>query len=277
MASEHTQTADPAALLELTDVTVSYSCGAVRALEGVNLTVREGQIVVLIGVNGAGKSSTLATVSGLLPHTGGTLDRGTVRYRGNDLRNLGTPARVRRGISLVMEGRRVFADLTVDENLTAGGTTRTKSQAATSRERVFELFPILSERRTQLAGLLSGGEQQMLAIGRALMQSPSLLMLDEPSLGLAPLIVDQIKDIIVEINRQGTSVLLIEQNAAVALSIADYAYVLDGKTVAREATGTELLADSSVQELYLGVAGEGRRSFRQPSEDTTANPQEVGA
>jgi len=253
-------TAQP--LLELTEVSVSYSGGAVRALDRVDMRVFPGQIVVLVGVNGAGKTTALSAISGLLPYTGGSLDGGAIRFQGQDLRSRSASARVRAGISMVMEGRRTFPDLTVEENLTAGGFTRTKAEAKESRDRVYAMFPILAERRRQLAGLMSGGEQQMLAIGRALMQRPTLLMLDEPSLGLAPLIVEQIKDHILEINAQGTSVLLIEQNAAMALSIADYAYVLDGKTVARHGTGAELLADSTVQELYLGVAAEGRRSFR---------------
>jgi branched-chain amino acid transport system ATP-binding protein len=249
-------------LLDLTNVSVSYSGGAVRALEDVHLTVYRGQIVVLLGVNGAGKTTTLAAISGLLPYTGGSLDSGAVVFDGEDLKGRNPAARVRRGISMVMEGRRVFPDLTVEENLIAGGFSRVASEARESRDRVLGMFPILAQRRRQLAGLLSGGEQQMLAIGRALMQRPTLLMLDEPSLGLAPLIVEQIKQFIVEINTQGTSVLLIEQNASMALSIADYAYVLDAKTVARHATGAELLADSSVRELYLGIAAEGRRSIR---------------
>lgn len=262
MASDVPAEAAQRPLLELTDVSVTYSGGAVRALQGVDLRVYAGQIVVLLGVNGAGKTTTLATISGLLPYTGGSLDSGAVLFGGQDLTGRNPAARVQRGISMVMEGRRVFPDLTVDENLTAGGFTRASAEARESKDRVFGMFPILAERRKQLAGLMSGGEQQMLALGRALMQRPTLLMLDEPSLGLAPLIVEQIKDVIVEINREGTSILLIEQNAAMALSIADYAYVLDGKTVARHATGAELLEDSSVQELYLGVAAEGRRSFR---------------
>jgi branched-chain amino acid transport system ATP-binding protein len=249
-------------LLDLTNVSVSYAGGAVRALEDVHLTVYRGQIVVLLGVNGAGKTTTLAAISGLLPYTGGSLDSGAVVFDGEDLKGRNPAARVRRGISMVMEGRRVFPDLTVEENLIAGGFTRVASEARESRDRVLGMFPILAQRRRQLAGLLSGGEQQMLAIGRALMQRPTLLMLDEPSLGLAPLIVEQIKQFIVEINKEGTSVLLIEQNASMALSIADYAYVLDAKTVARHATGAELMADSTVRELYLGIAAEGRRSIR---------------
>lgn len=262
MASDTTAADRDRPLLELTDVSVTYSGGAVRALDHIDLVVNAGQIVVLLGVNGAGKTSTLSAISGLLPYVGGALDTGAVLFAGQDLKGKNPAARVTRGISMVMEGRRVFPDLTVEENLIAGGFTRRLSETKQTRDQVVEMFPILGERRRQLAGLLSGGEQQMLAIARALMQRPTLLMLDEPSLGLAPLIVDRIRDFIVEINRQGTSVLLIEQNAAMALSIADYAYVLDGKTVAKRGTGAELLADSSVQELYLGVAGDGRRSFR---------------
>lgn len=249
-------------LLELTDVSVTYSGGAVQALQGIDLVVRRGQIVVLLGVNGAGKTTTLSAISGLLPYSGGSLDSGAVLLDGQDLRGSTPAARVQRGISMVMEGRRVFPDLTVEENLIAGGFSRAAAETRETREQMYGMFPILAERRRQLAGLLSGGEQQMLAIARALMQRPTLLMLDEPSLGLAPLIVERIRELVVEINAGGTSVLLIEQNAAMALSIADYAYVLDGKTIAQHGTGAELLADTSVQELYLGIAGEGRRSFR---------------
>nr|WP_268748235.1 ATP-binding cassette domain-containing protein [Microbacterium sp. CH12i] len=163
---------------------------------------------------------------------------------------------------MVMEGRRVFGDLSIEENLRAASYTRNRSEYSEQRERIFSLFPILGERRRQLAGLLSGGEQQMLAIGRALMQQPRLLLLDEPSLGLAPLIVDQIKQIILEINRLGTSILLIEQNAAMGLSASDYAYVLEGKKVAREGAGKTLLADKGIRDLYLGISDEGRRSYR---------------
>jgi branched-chain amino acid transport system ATP-binding protein len=166
-------------------------------------------------------------------------------------------------VSQVMEGRRVFAELSVDENLRAGGfTRRDKSELKNSYERVMQLFPRLAERRKQTAGYLSGGEQQMLAIGRALMQSPRLLLLDEPSLGLAPMIVEQIRSIVVEINAQGTSVLLVEQNATMALSIADYGYVLENGRVVKDGPGTELLNDKDIQEFYLGVGEAGRRSFR---------------
>ena len=269
MSTDVTEGTRERPLLELTDVSVTYSGGAVRALQDIDLVVRRGQIVVLLGVNGAGKTTTLATISGLLPYTGGSLDSGAVLLDGQDLSGMNPAARVKRGISMVMEGRRVFPDLTVEENLAAGGFSRGAAEVRETRDQMYAMFPILAERRKQLAGLLSGGEQQMLAIARALMQRPTLLMLDEPSLGLAPLIVERIRDLIVEINGTGTSVLLIEQNAAMALSIADYAYVLDGKTVVQRGTGAELLADSSVQELYLGVAGEGRRSFRAAHEERT--------
>ncbi|MFV0374919.1 ABC transporter ATP-binding protein, partial [Microbacterium sp.] len=236
MTLEHSPTTDTT-LLELAEVSVSYSSGAVRALQNVNLTVRHGQIVVLLGVNGAGKTTTLSAITGLLPYTGGSLDTGAVLLDGQDLKGMTPATRVQSGVSMVMEGRRVFPDLTVEENLIAGGFTRPAAEAHETRDQVLTMFPILAERRRQLAGLMSGGEQQMLAIGRALMQRPTLLMLDEPSLGLAPLIVEQIKQYVVDINAEGTSVLLIEQNAAMALSIADYAYVLDGKTVAHQGTG----------------------------------------
>ena len=255
-----TDTAPGAPILEIDDLAVSYAGGAVRALDGVDLTVRQGQIVVLLGVNGAGKTTTLSAVTGLLPFMGGSVDRGSIRFHGDDIGALRPAPRVRRGISMVMEGRHVFPDLSVAENLAAGGFTRTRAEVREGRERVHDLFPILAERASQPAGLLSGGEQQMLAIGRALMQAPDLLLLDEPSLGLAPLVVERITEVIVDINRQGTSVLLIEQNAAMALSIADDAYVLDGKRVARHATGAELLADETVRQLYLGMSdGESRR------------------
>jgi ABC-type branched-subunit amino acid transport system ATPase component len=249
-------------ILAIDELRVSYG-GAVRALDGLTMSVRAGEVVSLLGVNGAGKTTTLRAIMGLLPYNGGARDGGSISFEGSTLDGIEPTRRVRRGVSMVMEGRRVFADLSIEENLRAASYSRAASEWALSRDAVYALFPILGERSSQLAGLLSGGEQQMLAIARALMQKPRLLLLDEPSLGLAPLIVEQIKQIVLQINGEGTSILLIEQNAAMGLSACDYAYVLEGKRVAREGSGAQLLADKSIRDLYLGISDEGRRSYRQ--------------
>ena len=232
--------------LEIKDLHVSY--GGIRALKGVDLTVEEGQIVTLIGENGAGKSTTLRAISGLQrPQSGSIL------YGGEEL--IGLPAKeiVRRGIIHVPEGRRVFPDMTVAENLKIGAFLRTdKGGIADDMDYVHSLFPRLKERSWQLAGTLSGGEQQMLAVGRALMSRPKVLMMDEPSLGLAPLIVKDIFSIIRRVNADGITVLLIEQNANAALRVADYGYVLETGTIALTGTGEELLRNESVREAYLG-------------------------
>jgi len=232
--------------LEIRDLHVSY--GGIRALKGVDLTVEEGQIVTLIGANGAGKSTTLRAISGLQrPQSGSIL------YGGEEL--VGLPAKeiVRRGIIHVPEGRRVFPDMTVAENLKLGAFLRTdKGGIADDMDYVHSLFPRLKERSWQLAGTLSGGEQQMLAVGRALMSRPKVLMMDEPSLGLAPLIVKDIFSIIRRVNADGITVLLIEQNANAALRVADYGYVLETGTIALTGTGEELLRNESVREAYLG-------------------------
>lgn len=232
--------------LEIKDLHVSY--GGIRALKGVDLTVEEGQIVTLIGANGAGKSTTLRAISGLQrPQSGSIL------YGGEEL--IGLPAKeiVRRGIIHVPEGRRVFPDMTVAENLKIGAFLRTdKGGIADDMDYVHSLFPRLKERSWQLAGTLSGGEQQMLAVGRALMSRPKVLMMDEPSLGLAPLIVKDIFSIIRRVNADGITVLLIEQNANAALRVADYGYVLETGTIALTGTGEELLRNESVREAYLG-------------------------
>lgn len=251
------------AVLSLENVSVAYGGGAIEALNDVNLVVRPAEIVVLLGSNGAGKTTMLRTITGLLSFHGGRLNTGHVLFEGRRIDGHSPWSTVRGGIGLVMEGRRVFAELSVEDNLRAGGfITRNKATYAANYAKVMQLFPRLADRRALSAGLLSGGEQQMLAMGRALMQSPRLLLLDEPSLGLAPLIVEQIRQIIVEINKLGTSVILIEQNAAMALSIADYGYVLERRCIGREGTGASLLADESIRELYLGIGSEGRRYYR---------------
>jgi len=253
---------DERPLLAVNNLEVLYG-GAVRALRGVSLEVGAGEIVALLGANGAGKTTLLRAVSGLLSEHSGRAVRGDVRLDGTSILGLGAPAIVRRGLAQVMEGRRVFAELTVDDNLRAGGFTR-RDRAGTRQtyERVLEMFPILRTRRRSVAGYLSGGEQQMLAIGRALMADPRMLLLDEPSLGLAPLIQDQIRDTIVAIAETGTSVLLVEQNAMMALSIAHRASVLENGHVVREGLGSELLGDEEIREAYLGMGERGRRSFR---------------
>ena len=232
--------------LEIKDLHVSY--GGIRALKGIDLTVEEGQIVTLIGANGAGKSTTLRAISGLQKP-----QSGSILYGGEEL--VGLPAKeiVRRGIIHVPEGRRVFPDMTVAENLKIGAFLRSdKDGIASDMEYVYTLFPRLKERSWQMAGTLSGGEQQMLAVGRALMSRPKVLMMDEPSLGLAPLIVKDIFSIIRRVNDDGITVLLIEQNANAALRIADYGYVLETGTIALTGTGEELLKNESVREAYLG-------------------------
>jgi branched-chain amino acid transport system ATP-binding protein len=247
--------------LEVANLEVVYN-DVVLVLRGVSVVVRPGTVVALLGANGAGKTTLLRAVTGLLPVHRGRVTKGTVTLGGRDMTHDEPAGRVKAGLAQVMEGRRIFAELTVDENLRAGAYTNRAALAA-NHERVMDLFPVLRDRRRQVAGYLSGGEQQMLAIGRALMSSPGLLLLDEPSLGLAPRIVDQIRRIIVDINSQGTSVLLVEQNATMALSIADHGYVLEHGRVVRDGPGSELLADEDIREFYLGMGQSAeRRSFR---------------
>ena len=233
-------------MLKINDLRVSY--GGITALRGIDLEVPDGKIVTLIGANGAGKSTTLRTVSGLVK-----AESGSITYQDQEL--IGKPINkiLELGIALVPEGRRVFADLTVLENLKIGAYLRhDKSEIEKDIKWIYELFPRLEERNWQLAGTLSGGEQQMLAVGRGLMSRPKVMMLDEPSLGLAPLVVQDIFSIIQEINRQGVTILLVEQNANMALKIADWAYVLETGRITRSGTGAELLADDSIKEAYLG-------------------------
>ena len=235
-------------LLELTDVTLLY--GRIQALHGISLTVDEGEIVALIGANGAGKTTTMRAISGLRP-----VAQGTIRFDGQDITRLRADLRVARGVSQSPEGRGIFPGMTVRENLEMGAyTRRNRAEINQDLDRAFTLFPRLKEREKQVGGTLSGGEQQMLAVGRALMSRPKLVLLDEPSMGLAPMLIQQIFDIVVEINQQGTTVLLVEQNAQQALSRAHRAYVLETGRIVKSGTGTELLHDPSVKDAYLGVA-----------------------
>ncbi|GAA3390598.1 ABC transporter ATP-binding protein [Cryptosporangium minutisporangium] len=225
----------------------------VQALRGVTLSVPDGAVVAVLGSNGAGKSTLLRAISGTLRLQSGRIDRGTIRLDDRDLPGTDPGTIVRQGVVHVPEGRRIFGRLTVDENLRAGGLANSDRAAkARARERVHDLFPVLAERRTQRGALLSGGEQQMLAIGRALMADPKLLLLDEPSLGLAPRVIGRIGEVIREINRQGTSVLLIEQNATMALGVAEQAYVLDVGRVSLSGSAAELAGSDEVRRLYLG-------------------------
>ncbi|MGA8257078.1 MAG: ABC transporter ATP-binding protein [Nocardioides sp.] len=235
----------------------------VLALRGVSMEIPDGKIVALLGANGAGKSSLLRALSGLLDIHDGDIRKGSVTLDGESVGQLKPTALAKRGIKHVLEGRRVFKELTVEENLRVGAHAA-RRDLKPNLERVYDLFPRLVERRTGTAGYLSGGEQQMLAIGRALMSGPRYLLLDEPSLGLAPLVVAQIRDIIVEINSQGTGVLLVEQNATMALQIADHGYVMETGRIVMDRPAKELLADDDVREFYLGLGAEGEttQSFR---------------
>ncbi|MBU8856085.1 ABC transporter ATP-binding protein [Micromonospora marina] len=235
-------------LLEIEDVSLLY--GRIQALHGISLTVDEGEIVALIGANGAGKSTTMRAISGIRP-----VASGTIKFAGEDITKLRADLRVRRGLCQAPEGRGIFPGMSVLENLDMGAyTRRDKAGIAQDLARVLDLFPRLAERRKQAGGTLSGGEQQMLAVGRALMSRPKLLLLDEPSMGLAPMLIQQIFTIITEINQQGTTILLVEQNAQQALARAHRAYVLETGRIVKSGTGTDLLHDPSVKEAYLGVA-----------------------
>ena len=255
--------ADAAPILSARNLEVVYNDVAL-VLRGVSVDVPQGAIVALLGANGAGKTTLLRAITGLLRVHRGEITKGSVELEGKRITRLDPAEVVRRGIAQVMEGRRIFQELTVDENLRAGGFTRRRGGGAKeSLERVFELFPVLAERRKSIAGYLSGGEQQMLAMGRAVMANPRVMLLDEPSLGLAPKLVEQVRDLIVDINRQGTSVLLVEQNANMALSIAQTGYVMETGRIVKDGPAQELLADEDIKEFYLGVGEQGRRSFRE--------------
>ncbi|MBR0061662.1 MAG: ABC transporter ATP-binding protein [Selenomonadaceae bacterium] len=233
-------------MLEVKDINVYY--GAIHAIKGISLAVEQGEIVTLIGANGAGKSTTLRTISGLLkPKTG------EINFLGKSIAGMPAHKIVREGISQVPEGRKIFAEMTVQENLELGAFTRTDKDGIQSYfKMVFGRFPRLEERRLQLAGTLSGGEQQMLAMGRALMSRPKLLLLDEPSMGLAPLLIKEIFNIIADINKTGTTVLLVEQNANMALSIANRAYVLETGRITISGDAKELAASEDIRKAYLG-------------------------
>ena len=235
-------------MLKIDDLSVHY--GGIHALQGVSLEVPEGKIVTLIGANGAGKSTTLKSIVGLVKASAGS-----ITWNGEPLGGMETKDIVKSGIVLVPEGRRVFANLTVDENLSLGAYARKDKAAIESdRQRIFGLFPILKARMRQKAGTLSGGEQQMLAVGRAMMTRPKVLMMDEPSLGLAPLVVKGIFDIIKAINAEGTTILLVEQNAKAALEVAHFGYVLETGRITMAGEGRKLLADDGVRKAYLGEA-----------------------
>ena len=234
------------ALLEVKDLSVYY--GVIQALKGISFEVNEGEIVTLIGANGAGKTTTMQSVIGLIP-----AKSGSVFYDGKDITKTPCNKIVRLGMSQVPEGRRVFQELTVYENLVMGAYTKKKDAAFKEDiEKIYTRFPRLAERKNQIAGTLSGGEQQMLAMGRALMSKPKLLMLDEPSMGLSPLLVDQVFDIIKDINKDGTTILLVEQNAGKSLAISDRAYVLETGSIVLSGTGAELAASDDVKKAYLG-------------------------
>ncbi len=233
-------------MLKVENLKVRY--GMIEAIKGISFEVKDGEIVTLIGANGAGKTTTMHAISGLLKPAAGS-----ITLDGHDLVKMPPHKIVSLGLAQVPEGRRVFAQQTVEENLVLGAYTRKdKGAIAEDQEKVFELFPRLKERRTQLAGTLSGGEQQMLAMGRALMAKPKIILMDEPSMGLSPLLVKEIFHIIQDINKQGTTVLLVEQNARMALAIADRAYVLETGKITLEGTGAELAEDERVRKAYLG-------------------------
>lgn len=252
-----------AGTLEIRNLQVIYG-GAIEAVRDVSLKVEPNQIVALLGANGAGKSTLLKALSGVLDEEEGTIESGAITFDGHDLAGLEPDAIVHRGIVQVPEGRRLFPSLTVDENLDMGGFAATPAQLIERRAVVFELFPRLAERRKQVAGYLSGGEQQMVAIGRALMGGPRVLALDEPSLGLAPIVIDLIYDVVRRLNRDlGVTVLLVEQNAQRALGLASYGYIIERGRIVLDGPCARLAENADVREFYLGVTGADRKSLRE--------------
>jgi branched-chain amino acid transport system ATP-binding protein len=252
------------ALLRVENVEVVYN-DVVLVLKGLSLRAEEGRITALLGSNGAGKSTTLKAISGLLKTEDGEVTDGKILYKGKEIHHLTPEKVVKDGIFQVMEGRRIFEDLTVEENLRCGAFTRPRGELSRGMDLVYGYFPRLAERRKQVAGYMSGGEQQMLAIGRALMARPRLLLLDEPSLGLAPLLVEEIFEIVGRVNREeGVTVLLVEQNARAALNIADYGYIMENGRIVMDAEASSLLDNPDVQEFYLGMSGAGeKKSYRE--------------
>ncbi len=240
-------------MLEIANLEVVYS-EVILSLRGLSLSVPDGEIVALLGSNGAGKTTTARAITGLLDNHNGNVTKGSITYNGQPITGLGPNKIVQMGIAQVMEGRRCFGELTVDENLATGAfTNKDKANVKQQYDKVMGLFPRLQERSKQLAGYMSGGEQQMLAIGRALMANPKFLILDEPSLGLAPLLVQQVRDVIRDLNKEGMSILLIEQNAMMALSIANTGYIMESGKVVMDGDAKRLLGDDDVKEFYLGL------------------------
>ncbi len=248
-------------MLAVSNLEVVYH-GVVLVLKGVSLTVDSGQIVALLGPNGAGKTTTLRALTGLLDLHDGQITKGDVTWQGRSITSDRPDRRVRRGLAQVMEGRRILSDLSVEENLRAGAYSQPREQIAEDLDRFYNRFPVLGQRRNQPAGFLSGGEQQMLAIARTLMSRPELLLLDEPSLGLAPKIVSDVAALIREVNAEGVSVLLVEQNAAMALSLCDFGYVLEGGQIVLDGDAETLRNNEDIQEFYLGRGQADQRSYR---------------
>ncbi len=249
-------------VLEINNLEVVYN-RAVLVLRGVSLTVPDGEVIALLGANGAGKTTLLRALTGLLDIHDGEVTKGRATFEGEDLFGEEPDAIIRKGIAQVMERRRILADLTVEENLLAGAYTRRDPEVRDDLEAQYARFPVLGDRRRSVAGYLSGGEQQMLAVARALMSRPRLLLLDEPTLGLAPMLVDEVARVIQELNQQGISVLLVEQNAATALAISSYGYVMETGKIVHDGPSEKLMEDEDVREFYLGLGGEGRRNYRE--------------
>ena len=250
-------------MLRVVELEVAYH-SVISVLKGVDVIVPEGSIVVLLGANGAGKTTLIRSITGLLPIHHGEITRGSIEWQGQDITGLDSTGIARKGLIQVMEGRRIFADMTVEENLTLGAYNRRDGEVRADMERYLEMFPALRNRFKGLAGYLSGGEQQMLAIARALMNRPAVLLLYEPSLGLAPIIAAQIAELIKKINAEGVTILLVEQNAKIGLELADYGYVVENGEIAIEGKSEDLLNDADIQEFYLGLSeDQSKKSFRE--------------